>query len=574
LASISEEKLQELRDRVDLIAVVQRRVPLKKSGRDWKGLCPFHGEKTPSFYVVPDKKMFHCFGCGVSGDAIKFVMQMEGRSFREAIEQLAAEAGVDLTPPDPEEARRSARRAALAEVNEKACTFYERVLWEHPKGEVAREHLRKRGITEDTARAWRLGYAPNLWDSLCKSHALKGVDPSLVEEAGLGVPRKKGQGLYDRFRGRLTIPIREAGRIVGFGGRHLASMPRAPGARDEGQSEAKYLNSPDTPLYQKGLTLFALDRAREAVRREQVALFVEGYFDAIGLHQAAVQTAVATCGTALTDKQLELVTKAGAKELVFVFDGDAAGMRAAQRASEIAAAAGMPARVLVPPGGEDPDETVLRVGVQGFRELLAAAQPSLEFLLDRALAQLPNGAPVEARVRAVEAVRGIVQAAPSALARDLYVEKVAEKIAAPPEVVRRALSGKSAPPPARAEGARKNDQPLPLSVVKAELVILAVVVRHPELTEKLARSGAVGEFIHPGLRDAADAICSGAEDVQAAVRQIEPDAIRQRLLDAVAEMEQAGDATDAKRLEQLLKKHSQTLALERKQRPSPRVPRS
>src|SRR5918912_1435946 len=265
LASISDEKLQEVRDRVDLVAVVQRRVPLKKSGHDWKGLCPFHGEKTSSFYVVPDKKMFHCFGCGASGDAIKFVMQMEGRSFRDAVEQLAAEAGVDLTPPDPEEARRLARRASLGEVNEKACTVYERVLWDHPKGEVAREHLRTRGITEDTARAWRLGYAPNLWDALMKSHALKGVDPSLVEEAGLGVPRKKGQGLYDRFRGRLMIPIRESGRIVGFGGRFLQSL-RAHDARDEGQNEAKYLNSPDTPLYQKGLTLFALDRARDSLR--------------------------------------------------------------------------------------------------------------------------------------------------------------------------------------------------------------------------------------------------------------------------------------------------------------------
>src|SRR2546428_328219 len=461
LASISDEKLQELRDRVDLVAVVQRRVPLKKSGHDWKGLCPFHGEKTSSFYVVPDKKMFHCFGCGVSGDAIKFVMQTEGRSFREAVEQLANEAGVDLTPPDAEEARRSARRAALGEVNEKACTFYERILWEHPKGEIAREHLRQRGITEDTAKAWRLGYAPNLWDSLIKSHALKGVDPRLVEEAGLGVPRKKGEGLYDRFRGRLTIPIRESGRIVGFGGRLL-----------EGESEAKYLNSPDTALYQKGHTLFALDRAREAIRRDGVALFVEGYFDAVGLHQAGVSTAIATCGTALTDKHLELVTKAGARELVFVFDGDAAGMRAAQRASEIAAAQGAPARVLVPPGGEDPDETVLRVGVRGFREMLASAQPSLEFLLDR----------------------------------------------------------------------------------------------------DLAHSGAVGEFVHPALRDAADAVCSGA-DPRIALRAVEPDSLRQRLLDAVGEMEQAGDHTDAKRLSNLVRKHAQTVALERKQRASPRVPR-
>src|SRR3954467_4344359 len=473
LASIiSDEKLQELRDRVDLVAVVQRRVPLKKSGHDWKGLCPFHGEKTSSFYVVPDKKMFHCFGCGVSGDAIKFVMQMEGRSFREAVEQLANEAGVDLTPADPEEARRSARRASLAEVNEKACNFYERVLWEHPKGEVAREHLRKRGITEDTSRAWRLGYAPNLWDSLIKSHALKGVDPRLVEEAGLGVPRKKGEGLYDRFRGRLMIPIRESGRIVGFGGRLL-----------EGQSEAKYLNSPDTPLYQKGLTLFALDRARESMRRESVALFVEGYFDAIGLHQAGVQTAVATCGTALTDKQLELVTKAGARELVFIFDGDAAGIRAAQRASEIAAAAGTPARVMVPPGGEDPDETVLRVGVQGFREMIAAAQPSLEFLLDRALANLPKGAPIEARVRAVDTVKGIVHAAPSELARDLYIDKVAEKIGAKPDAVRRALAGKPDKPQAARAALERPEpaQPIPLSVLKGELVIVATILRRPEL---------------------------------------------------------------------------------------------
>src|SRR3954465_13874108 len=467
LGSISDEKLQDLRDRVDVVAVVQRRVPLKKSGRDWKGLCPFHGEKSPSFYVVPDKKLWRCFGCGASGGAIKFVMQMESRSFREAVEGLAQEFGVDLTPPDPEEQRRQSRRASLAEVNEKAAVFYERVLWEHPKGEVAREHLRKRGITEDTARAWRLGYAPNLWDSLIKSHALKGVDPRRWEEAGLGVPRKKGPGLYDRFRGRLTIPMRESGRIVGFGGRLL-----------EGQSEAKYLNSPDTPLYQKGLTLFALDRARDSVRREEVALFVEGYFDAIGLHQAGVLTAVATCGTALTEKHLELVQKAGAKELVFIFDGDAAGVRAAQRASEIAAAAGVPARVLVPPGGEDPDETVLRVGVQGFREMLASAQPSLEFLLDRALGQLPEGAPVEVRVRAVDAVKGIVQAAPSPLARDLYVEKVAEKIGAPAEAIRRALAGKPAAQPAVRPQVRsaEPEKPLPLSVLKAELVILAAVV--------------------------------------------------------------------------------------------------
>src|SRR2546421_1575060 len=537
LASISDEKLQELRDRVDLIAVVQRRVPLKKSGRDWKGLSPFHGEKTASFYVVPDKKMFHCFGCGVSGDAIKFIMQLDGRSFREAVEQLATDAGVDLTPPDPEEARRSQRRAQLAEVNEKACTFYERVLWDHPKGEIARTHLRERGITEDTARAWRMGYAPNLWDSLVKSHALQGVTPDLIEEAGLGVPRKKGQGLYDRFRGRLMIPIRESGRIVGFGGRLL-----------EGQSEAKYLNSPDTPLYQKGLTLFALDRSREAIRRESVALFVEGYFDAIGLHQAGVQTAVATCGTALTEKHLDLVQRAGARELVFVFDGDAAGVRAAERASVIAAAAAVPARVLVPPGGEDPDETVLRVGVKAFRELVSSAQPALEFLLDRALGKA--GGSIEERVKTVEAVAGIVRAAPTPLARDLYLEKVAQRIDAPVDAVRPAGDGRRSAParkPGQPERGQPSARPAPpenLALVREELAILAYALHSTEFAKVVEDSGALARFTVAAIREVAERALTQAREgslaADALVSSIDSDRLREALLRERAEQDRAG----------------------------------
>ncbi len=560
LASISDDKLQELRDRVDVVAVVQRRVPLKKSGRDWKGLCPFHGEKTPSFYVVPDKKLFHCFGCGVSGDAIKFVMQSEGRSFREAVEQLAAEAGVDLTPPDPEEARRSARRASLAEVNEKACSFYERILWEHRHGEIAREHLRKRGISEEVARAWRLGYSPNLWDSLMRSQALKGVDPRLVEEAGLGVPRKKGPGLYDRFRGRLMIPIRESGRIVGFGGRLL-----------EGESEAKYLNSPDTPLYQKGLTLFGLDRARQLIRDRRDVLFVEGYFDVIGLHQGGIANVVATCGTALTETHLELVRKAGAESVIFLFDGDAAGARAAQRASEIAVAGSVAARVLTPPDGEDPDELLARVARQGFDELIRCSQPSLEFLLARELSRVGKDAPPEARARAVHAVAGLVKAAPDALTRDIYVDTIAKRLGIAEDAVRRSLAGKDAAPRGKRASASQEPQPISASLLKVELVIVEAVIRHPELRALLAQSGALSEFRSAPLRDAADEICSGA-DAEAVIRHVEPDALRERLADGLAEMERAGGSVDAQRLQHLLKKHSQTMALERKGRPSPPVP--
>ncbi len=578
LASISDEKLQELRDRVDLVAIVQRRVPLKKSGRDWKGLCPFHGEKSPSFYIVPDKKIFHCFGCGATGDAIKFVMQLDGRSFREAVEGLAQEAGVELAPADPEESRRAGRRAALAEVNEKACKFYERVLWEHPRGAIAREHLKDRGISEETARAWRLGYAPSLWDALAKSLARGKVDPKLIEEAGLAVPRKSGTaGLYDRFRGRLIIPIRESGRIVAFGGRLL-----------EGESDAKYLNSPETPLYNKGAVLFGLDRARDAIRREGVALFVEGYFDSIGLHQAGVLTAVATCGTALTEKHLDLVVRSGARELVFLFDGDAAGIRAAQRASEIAAAAGVTARVLVPPGGEDPDETVLRVGVAGFRELIAAAQPSIEFLLDRALAGLAQGASpasVEERVRVVTAVEGIVRAAPNELARALYIEKVAEKIGTSAEVVRQALAGKAVKP---ADATRKPAIPaapleaLPSAAARTELVILAHMLRSAALTSAVETSGAASRFSVVELRDLAERAFAhahaGTLEVEALIASMESEFLRNRLLSAMREVTDAGDTPDAERghLLKLIASHEKTLALEqaaRKQRKTPPVGR-
>jgi DNA primase len=427
LAGISDEKLEELRERVDIATVVGRRVQLKRAGNSMKGLCPFHGEKTPSFNVIPDKKFFHCFGCGKSGDAIKFVMELEGKSFREAVEQLANEFGVVLESEDPLERKRSERRGALAEVNEKACVFFERVLWEHPRGAVAREHLEKRGVTQETCKAWRLGYAPELWDALSKSLARSKIDPALIEEAGLAVPRKKGgQGLYDRFRGRLIIPIRESGRTVAFGGRLL-----------EGESDAKYLNSPETPLYQKGATLFGLDKAREGIRKEGIALFVEGYFDAIGLHQAGITNAVATCGTAMTERHLETVQRAGAKELVFVFDGDNAGIRAATRASELAAAAGVAARVLVPPDGEDPDETVARIGAEAFRELLKNSEPSLQFLLEKALSTV--GSSIEARVRAVASIAGIVRAAPNLLAKELYIEKVAEKLGASADIVRLAI---------------------------------------------------------------------------------------------------------------------------------------
>ena len=625
MAGISDEKLQELRDRVDLEQVVGRRVQLKRTGKDLRGLCPFHGEKTPSFYVVPHKRMYHCFGCGKAGDAIRFVMELEGRSFREAVESLATEFGVTLEADDPAERQRTARRAAIAEVNEKAATFFARVLWEHAKGQVAREHLEKRSVSIDTAKAWQLGYAPNLWDSLCTSLGRSKVDPKLIEEAGLGVPRTKGRGqgtLYDRFRGRLIIPIRESGRTVAFGGRLL-----------EGESDAKYLNSPETPLYQKGATLFGLDKAREAIRKEGIVLFVEGYFDAIGLHQAGIQTAVATCGTAMTERHLELVTRAGAKELVFVFDGDSAGIRAATRASEIAAAAGITARVLVPPDGEDPDETVLRIGLPAFRALIQSAEPSLEFLLDRALSAVGAGASIEARVRAALSVAGIVRAAPSPLARDLYLDKVAQKLGAPVEAVRMSLeaeASRSIPPPPRAvqpraalesglprpsqasqpgqpqrsgQGARSQElaaqrsgpapfrqgartgPPVRREAPRQEFSLVARMLQSPELVLAVDLSGQASAFAYAALRELCEnafaSARAGTFDGRELIAGIESDELRKALERSFEEASKAyADAVardpkfaerDKKTLLNALEKHAKDAAQE-EIRARPRTP--
>jgi len=502
-------------------------------------------------------------------------------------------------------------------VNEKACVFFERVLWEHPRGAVAREHLEKRGVTQETCKAWRLGYAPELWDALSKSLARSKVDPALIEEAGLAVPRKKGgQGLYDRFRGRLIIPIRESGRTVAFGGRLL-----------EGESDAKYLNSPETPLYQKGATLFGLDKSREGIRKEGIALFVEGYFDAIGLHQAGITNAVATCGTAMTERHLETVQRAGAKELVFVFDGDNAGIRAATRASELAAAAGVAARVLVPPDGEDPDETVARIGAEAFRELLKNAEPSLQFLLEKALGTV--GSSIEARVRAVGSIAGIVRAAPNQLAKELYIEKVAEKLGASAEIVRLAIDEAPrepapvahAPPPrsnsearvrqqqqgqppqrpmgnparpaeqkiapsspdgAQRPGQVQRPQSLPLQKPAGrrdaplqELHLVAQILQSAELARFIEDCGGAAAFTNATLRDLAEQAFSQAKsgvfDRAAVIDSIDNDILRLRLGKLVDEAasgraalpnDAAAHELEKQRLKAIVAKHAKTAAEE------------
>jgi DNA primase len=447
----SDGQLDDLRERADLVDLVGKRLPLQRTGKDFRGLCPFHGERTPSFYVVPHKKLYHCFGCGETGDVFKFFMKLDGLPFPEAVELVARESGVILVEEreDPEAARRRAHLDTLAALLERARKFYEQKLW-HENGRAARQHLAERGIGDEWVRRFSLGFGGHGKDELARALDKAGADRALAIEAGLCIASTRGGLPFDRFSGRLLVPIRVPrppdGRVVAFGGRHLAGVGPPP---PPDRKPAKYINSPETPLYQKGGVLFGLDLARDAIRREERAVIVEGYFDVIGLHQAGFPLAVASCGTSLTPGHLELLTRTGARQIVFLFDGDAAGLKAAHRAAELCAKGQVPAAVATLPDGLDPDDFARRRGPDELTALLARAKPAIELLIDHALGEPGPRASVEERVRAVRAVRTVVLSAPEGLARELYIGQIAERLNVPVEAVRAVIAENNR---ARSEG--------------------------------------------------------------------------------------------------------------------------
>jgi DNA primase len=363
--------LDELRTRTPLAAIVGRRVPLARSGRQWKGCCPFHGEKTPSFYVYEDGH-YHCFGCGAHGDAIGFVMQSEGASFAEAVERLAAEAGLQVPKPSPEAAEAERRRLDLAAILEAAQVAYQRRLF-LPEGRHALAYLHGRGVTEPTIRRFGLGWSGEGRGALAADLGRDGVAVDRLVEAGVMRRDDETGRTFELFFNRVMFPIRDRrGRVISFGGRTL------------GDGQPKYVNGPETALFSKRRTLYALDVAREAVRGGAPLVVVEGYMDVIGLAQVGIDGAVAPLGTALTEEQLEELWRL-APAPVLCFDGDAAGSRAAARAAELALPLLAPDRTLRLarlPAGEDPDTLVRRQGAEAMRAVLSAAAPLADALYD------------------------------------------------------------------------------------------------------------------------------------------------------------------------------------------------
>jgi DNA primase len=361
--------LDELRFRVPLAQVVGRKVKLTRAGREWKGCCPFHNEKTPSFYINEEKQFYHCFGCGAHGDVIKFLTENEGLPFMEAIKQLAGEAGLDVPEETPEERAKAERAASLYDVMEAAAAWFEAQL-QGMSGGVARDYIKKRGLTPATVKRFRLGFAPDSRGGLKAALTATGIGLDQLIEAGLLIS-VEDKDPYDRFRGRLMFPIRDPkGRVIAFGGRVL----------DGG--EPKYLNSPDTPLFDKGRTLYNFDQAGPLARKSGEAYIVEGYMDVIALAQAGLETAVAPLGTALTEEQMKLLWRVSPEPLA-CFDGDSAGQRAALRAANRALPVLVPGRslrFLTLPQGEDPDTFTRTRGLPAFKDLASKAESLIDLL--------------------------------------------------------------------------------------------------------------------------------------------------------------------------------------------------
>jgi DNA primase len=398
---ISKDTISLVRDRIDLVAVISESVPsLKKRGRRFLGLCPFHQEKTPSFNVNPDTGLYHCFGCKESGDVFRFLERVEGYTFVEAVKTLADRAGVQLleergaVPSDAERHKRD--RDALYGILQTAASFYEEQLREHPQRQYAVEELARRSLTptDEAVQAFRLGYAPPGWDGLASYLKAQGVSPAMGEAVGLLVPRTGGMaaGYYDRFRHRLMFPVIDGqGRVVAFSGRALRAggdMPREESPRDP---PPKYINSPESPVYVKGATLFGLWQARHEVRKRESAIVVEGNFDVVSLHARGLQNVVAPLGTAFTVDQARLLRRY-ATAVTLLFDADSAGRKAARAAEEPCDGAGLDAKVALLPDQSDPDEFVRQRGEPALRHLVGQARGLFEYLIDVDLDESFNAA--------------------------------------------------------------------------------------------------------------------------------------------------------------------------------------
>ncbi len=540
MARIPEETLQAIRDRVDLVELIGRHVSLKKSGRNFSGLCPFHDEKTPSFNVNVERQIFHCFGCGEGGNAITFLMMHENLTFPEAVRTLARELGIEI----PEHA--APGEAGLSEklrgANQTAQALYAEAL-RAPEAEAARAYLAKRGIGPEEIARFGIGFAPASGRALLGRLEREKIPAAIGQQAGL-IGNREGRS-YDMLRGRITFPIQDArGQVLGFGGR---------ATQDE--QKPKYLNTPESPIYKKREVFYGLNDAVAAMRKSERAVVVEGYFDRIAMHRAGIEEAVATCGTALTAEHARALRRRTGR-VVLVFDGDEAGQRAAESALEVLLPEGLRAETVLLPAGQDPDDLLASEGAEGLRARVDASEPAFDRVISRAVAR-GCATPWE-KADAVAAVAPLFALVPDAVERSERIRQLAlavdVEIAAVEQATLRARSGgETAAREAVPEPPRRDDRRVRWTLDLIAAIVsdpsLASVEPHdallslvPESPARTALSRALDEAARAGTVDvaaidAADGAGAGEDPVALAV-----------LRSVVLDDRFAGDAERAKRV--------------------------
>ncbi len=413
---IPNDKILEIKNTADLVDVVSEVVLLKKTGKNYLGLCPFHSEKTPSFTVSPEKQIFYCFGCGVGGTVFSFLMKQEGISFPDAARSLARQYGIDIpiTHLSSEQKRLITERENLLSINKEAMAFFRQTLLKSSEGKRAMAYLRSRRMTQKTIDDFHIGYAPLEWERLVNHFSKKKISAHLVEKTGLILSKKNRGGYYDRFRNRIVFPIFNLNQqVIGFGGRVLDdALP-------------KYLNSPETHVFNKSRSLYGINRAKKRCRESDTVFIVEGYFDLLALHQHGIENTVATLGTGLTKEHIRLL-KGFVSKFYLVYDSDDSGIKAAQRVIEIFRAEEVDARIVVLPAGHDPDSYLFNSGPEAFLDVVSRALGIIPFLIESAVKK--HGLTVEGKIRIISDLKGPLALINDRIARSLYIQKISERI--------------------------------------------------------------------------------------------------------------------------------------------------
>lgn len=482
--------IEEIKQRVDIVDLINGYLTLTPGGANWKARCPFHNEKSPSFMVSREKGIWHCFGCGKGGDIFTFIQEAEGMDFAEALHLLAQRAGVTLQREDP---RQRTKRQRAVEINALAAKLYYRVLLEHPKAAQARAYLAQRGVTEETLGTFQLGYAPDAWEGVSQFLQSRGFSEEEIFQAGLTVKRERGSGYYDRFRNRIMFPVSDhLGRVVGFSARAMepsqsGEAPRTGQAGSGSAGQPKYLNTPQTALYNKSAVLYGLYQAKTAIKSHQLAVIVEGNMDVLASHQAGVGQVVASSGTALTREQIRLL-KRYTDNIALAFDMDVAGQSASMRGIDMAWNEGVNVRVITLPFGKDPDE-LIRKDVKRWHEAVEHSQPFMDYAFDRVQKTL-NLFRVEDKKTAAKRLLPLIGRLPDAIEQTHYLQKLARLLQVPEEVLREKLSTAKRQPPSANSRRRAEPQEPPADQQKSRLQrvaeqLLALASREQEYLDYL-----------------------------------------------------------------------------------------